>query len=85
VKKPKYTLPAFSFYPALLAVKGIELFSGFVKSRVNLITTQILRETYGYKYFSSEKAQEKLGWRPSQSLEEAVSKAFYYYKEHQLI
>jgi dihydroflavonol-4-reductase len=85
IEKPKYTLPAFTFYPALLAVKGIELLSRVTKSGVNLITTQILKETYGYKYFSSKKAQEKLGWRPSQSLEEAVSKAFHYYKEHQLI
>jgi nucleoside-diphosphate-sugar epimerase len=85
VKKQKYTLPAFSFYPALLAVKGMELFSGFAKGKVNLMTTQILKETYGYKYFSSKKAQEKLGWSPSQNLEEAVSKAFHYYKEEQLI
>jgi nucleoside-diphosphate-sugar epimerase len=85
VKKPKYTLPAFSFYPALLAVKGMELFSGFAKGKVHLMTTQILKETYGYKYFSSKKAQEKLGWRPSQSLEEAVDKALNYYKENKLI
>lgn len=85
VKKPKYTLPAFSFYPALLAVKGMELFSGFTKDKVNLMTTQILKETYGYKYFSSKKAMEELGWRPSQSLEEAVNKAFNYYKENKLI
>jgi dihydroflavonol-4-reductase len=85
VKKPKYTLPAFSFYPALLAVNGMEYFSGFAKGKVNLMTTQILKETYGYKYFSSKKAQEKLGWSPSQNLEEAVSKAFHYYKKEHLI
>jgi dihydroflavonol-4-reductase len=84
-KKPKYTLPSFSFYPALLAVKGMELFSGFAKGKVNLMTPQILRETFGYKYFCSSKAKEELGWSPSQNLEEAVSKAFHYYKEEQLI
>lgn len=85
VKEPKYTLPGFSYYPALLAVKGLEFFSGFKKDKVNLITTQILKETYGYKYFSSEKARKELGWKPLQSFEEAVKKAFNYYKKNRLI
>lgn len=85
VKKPRYTLPAFSYYPALLAVKGIELFSGFAHGKVNLMTAQILKETYGYKYFSSHKAREHLGWRASQSLEDAVTKAFHYYKKESLL
>ncbi|MHC4183738.1 MAG: NAD-dependent epimerase/dehydratase family protein [Planctomycetota bacterium] len=84
-KSPKYTLPAFSFYPAFLAVKGIELLSSVAKGKVNLMTSQILKETFGYKYFSSKKAKEELGWRPTQSFEEAVNKAVNYYKKEHLI
>jgi dihydroflavonol-4-reductase len=85
VKEPKYTLPGFSYYPALLAVKGLEVFSGLTKNKVNLMTAQILKETYGYKYFSSEKAKKELEWKPLQSFEEAVKKAFNYYKKDRLI
>lgn len=85
VKEPRYALPGFTYYPALCAVKGIMLFSGFGKGKINLMTPQILKETYGYKYFSSKKAKEELGWSPSQSFEEAVGNAFKYYKENQLI
>jgi dihydroflavonol-4-reductase len=85
VKEPGCILPRFSYYPALWAVKGIELLSRFNQDKVNLTTAQILKETYGYKYFSSKKAEAELGWRPLESLEEAVEKAFSYYKENQLI
>ena len=85
VKGPGYVLPKVSFYPAMLAVKGIEMLSGFTKDRVNLMTPQILKETYGYKYFNSGKARDELGWKPFQNLEETVKKAFNYYRENQLI
>ncbi len=85
VKSPEYTLPNFFYYPSLFAVKGIEFFSKFSKDKVNLVTSQILKETFGYKYFSSEKAKKELGWKPLQSFEEAVEKAFNYYKEKGLL
>jgi dihydroflavonol-4-reductase len=85
IKEPRFTLPGFSFYPALLAVKGIELFSGVTGKELNLMTAQILKETYGYKYFSSEKAKKKLGWQPIVTLEDAVRKAFKFYKDEHLI
>lgn len=85
VKEPSYILPCSFYYPALWAVKGIELFSGFTNKKTDLMTTQILKETFGYKYFSSGKARDELGWKPSQSLEVAVERAFNYYKENQLI
>ena len=85
LKETSFVLPRFSYYPALLVAKGIESFSSLGKSKINLTTTQILKETYGYKYFSSKKAKEELEWRPVQSFEEAVKKAFNYYKENLLI
>jgi len=84
VKEPRYTLPGFTYYPALWAVKGMELF--LLSREVNfLLSSQILKETYGYKYFSSEKAKRELGWKPLQSFEDALEKAFNYYKENRLI
>jgi dihydroflavonol-4-reductase len=85
VTEPKKTLPRISYYPALCAVKGLDLFSGLMKKDINLIATQILKETYGYKYFKSAKAQKELGWKPKQTFEEAIQKASDYYKEHELI
>lgn len=86
VKAPKYVVPAFSYYPALLVVKIIELIGRlFVKNRVNLITTQILKEVYGYKYFNSSKARQELGWVPSEMFEIAVKEAFDYYKKKNFI
>lgn len=85
VKEPRYTLPDCTYYPALCAVKGIEFFSGFMKKEINLMNSQILKETYGYKYFSSEKARKELCWEPLQTFEEAVKKAFKYYEKNHLI
>jgi nucleoside-diphosphate-sugar epimerase len=84
VQSPRYVLPNFTYYPALCAIKGIEFFSWFKNRKINLLTPTILKQTYGYKYFSSNKAKKILGWRPSQSLEEAVIEAFRYYKENNL-
>jgi len=84
-KEPICTLPKFSYFPALVAVKGLEYFSAFSKDKVKLITPQILKETFEYKYFSSEKARNELGWKPVQSFEEAVEKAFSYYKANHLL
>ena len=85
VKEPKYTLPRVSYYPALCAVKSMELLSNLTKKEINLMTPQILKETFGYKYFNSAKTQNELGWKPNQTFEETVEKAFNYYKENHLI
>lgn len=85
VHGPKYVLPGFTYYPVLWAVKGVELFSWLSDRKINLLTPAILKQTYGYKYFSSDKAKRELGWYPSQSLEDAVIEAFRYYKENYLL
>lgn len=85
LKETKLVLPRLSYYPALLAMKGIESFSFLARKKIDLMTAQILKESYGYKYFSSKKARGELGWKPLQGLEEAVEKAFIYYKENSLI
>lgn len=84
VKPPLFTMPGSSYYPALLLVKGFELLTGLKKQKINLITTQILKETYGYKFFNSDKAKKELGWQPVVSLEEAVKKAYDFYKAEKI-
>ncbi len=85
VREPGYTLPRLTYYPALGAIKLRELLSGPGGKRTDLLTAQILKEAYGYKYFSSKKAKEELGWRPTRSLEAAVEGAFRYYRENRLL
>lgn len=85
LKEVRFKLPQFTYSPVLLVIKCVEPFLSLTRSGVNLLTPQILKETYGYKYFSSKKAREELGWKPIQNFEEAVQKAFNYYKENNLI
>lgn len=85
VAAPTMALPASSYYPALLAANIMEFCTRLSNNTVNLVTSQLLKEAYGYKYYCSDKARKELGWKPVQTLEEAVDKAFRYYKAHSLI
>ena len=84
-KPPLYTLPRFSYYPILLLVKSSELLAGFKKKAINLMTTQILKESFAYKYFNSDKAMKELGWQPGVSLEDSVKNAYAFYKDEKLL
>lgn len=82
VNSPKIKLPIFFYYPAVLIVKILEL----IKRENNfLISSQILKEAFGYKYFNSRKARMELGWQPCIEFSDAVKKAFDFYREHGLI
>ncbi|WP_347273852.1 NAD-dependent epimerase/dehydratase family protein [Candidatus Kuenenia sp.] len=85
LKEVRFKLPQFTYSPVLLAIKCVEPFLSLTRNGINLLTPQILKETYGYKYFTSKKAREELGWKSSQNFEETVQKAFNYYKENNLI
>ena len=85
VKPPRATLPAFSYLPALGALKIRERLSRPSQENQDLMTAQILKEIYGYKYFSSEKARKELSWEPKVFLEEAVKEALAYYLSQNLI
>lgn len=85
VNQERRLLPGITYYPALVAVKGLELLSKGSGKSVNLLTTQILQETYNFKYYSSGKSRELLGWKPRQSLEDAVGDALSYYKDNGLL
>ncbi|RJP23237.1 MAG: NAD-dependent epimerase/dehydratase family protein [Candidatus Abyssobacteria bacterium SURF_5] len=85
VKRPLMTLPSIAYYPAVLAVTALNLLAPAGGDQVNLVTPQIVRETFGYKYFSSEKARRELGWHPARTFEEAVGSAFEYYRREGLL
>jgi len=85
VKEPRYVLPRFSYYPASWVLKIREFLPASTADKVNLITPQILKESFAYKYYSSEKARRELGWKPLQNLEIAVEKAFKYYRDNRLL
>ncbi len=85
VKGPLFILPHSLYLPAVLAGRVLELLAGSSESRVNLITGRIIREMFKYKYYSHAKAANELGWRPEQTLEDAVAKAFGFYKSRGLI
>ncbi|MCX6356704.1 MAG: NAD-dependent epimerase/dehydratase family protein [Candidatus Aureabacteria bacterium] len=85
VAPPRFPLPRLAYYPALWALKLRSLRPAAGGGAVDIMTPQILKETFGYKYFSAGKARRELGWRPVQRFEDAVREAFQYYREHNLI
>lgn len=84
-KEPRFILPRSLYLPAVLAGRIFEIFSESSGKRVNLITGSIVREMFKYKYYNNAKAVSELGWRPKQTLEDAVGKAYKFYKEKGLI
>lgn len=84
-KKIKYTLPRWTYLPAIMAAYAKSKIVRDDKRALDLITPQLLKESYYYKYYSSQKAKHQLGWKPRQSLEEAVAEALDYYKREGLI
>lgn len=85
VKRDFITVPKFFKYPAVLAARLAESIVPMSKEGVNLISSQIIRESFGFKYFDSTKARQHLGWETHQSLEDAVRSAFEYYRSKGLI
>ena len=85
VKPPHFVLPKWGYLPFLLAGNILEFFSSVSQENVSLLSSQIVKEVFRFKYFNSIKARDKLGWSPQQSLEDAVRHAIKYYKENQLL
>lgn len=85
VKPPHFVLPEWNYLPFLLAGNILECFSSVSRNDVNLLSSQIVKEVFSFKYFNSIKSRDKLGWSPQQSLEDAVKQAIKYYKENQLL
>ncbi|VAX19602.1 UDP-glucose 4-epimerase [hydrothermal vent metagenome] len=48
------------------------------------ITPQIIGDMFAYKYYSSEGAEQELGWRAKRSFKESVAMAWRFYKDNGL-
>ena len=44
------------------------------------MTKQIIKHSFGFKYFNADKAKKELEWAPNQTLEESIKKAVDFYK-----
>ena len=84
-RPPKMAIPRIARLPLMLIARCIEAVTPSNSNRVNLLTVQIVKELFGYKYYNSNKARNDLGWRPQMSLESAVSEAYRYYTQNGLI
>ncbi|MFH1996306.1 MAG: NAD-dependent epimerase/dehydratase family protein [Candidatus Omnitrophota bacterium] len=73
-------IPRLLKMPAVLTASCIELF----KKDSIFISSQIVKELFGYKYYSSKKARAELGWDPKVNIEQAVLKAISFYKANGL-
>jgi dihydroflavonol-4-reductase len=81
----KWQLPRAVQGLALLAAAVLEWMLGLVDAQAMLITPKIVKETFGYKWFDTGKAQRELGWIPRVPLRDAVREAFDFYREQGLI
>ena len=78
-KKVSTVLPKFLRTPAFYGAMGLELISHLQKKN-SLITSQIVGDTFGYKYYDNSRAKQELGWEPKVPFETAVRNAFEFYK-----
>lgn len=85
VRPPKTTIARSLYLPAYLAALILERTSRVAGNRAPLMSARLVKESFEYKYFDSRKARVELGWSPSQTLEEAVRKAFSFYCENHLV
>jgi len=81
----EYILPEWTRVPAECAAACAEFFIGRLGGGVNLITPEIIKESYFYKYYDSTKARKELGWEPKVSLEDSVLEAVEFYRKEGLL
>lgn len=84
-KEIRYKLPNFFRYPCVITATIPEVISVFINKKSSLLTSQIIKETFGYKYYSSKKAKLELGWQPKVDISSSIKEAFEFYKKEHLI
>ena len=80
-KAPKLKIPRFCQYPAVALAAASERFG----VGNYLLSSQLARELFRYKYYSSLKARKELGWQPRETIAVAVSRAIDFYKYNGLL
>jgi len=68
-------------------LRGAMAFSAGVFGRLansRFITPQIIGDMFAYKYYSSERAEQELGWRAKRPFKQSVAMAWRFYKDNGL-
>jgi dihydroflavonol-4-reductase len=84
-RRIKYSVPSFLYLPAVSSIQLVETALKLLGRPHPLLTVQVAKETFAYKYFNSAKAREELGWRPRTGVSDAVLKAFDFYRKEGII
>ncbi len=84
-KRIKYSVPSFLYLPAVSSISIVESALKLIGRPHPLLTVQVAKETFSYKYYSSAKARKELGWRPRTPLKEAVLEAFQFYRKRGIV
>lgn len=85
VTPPRMKVPSFTYPFAYVFIYGYCSLSGLLGKPSEFVTPQILKETYGYKYYSNQKAISQIDWTPENSFEDAVGEALDYYQKNNLL
>lgn len=78
-------LPEFLYHPSIIAGEILEKILELTGKSLLQITPEMIKSTFGFKYYDSSKAKEKLGWKPKVSFPVAVKQALDYYLKNKLI
>lgn len=82
----RHKIPRYFSKSFILSAYGLEFILRILgKDNFSLITPQIIKESFSYKYFNSQKAVRELNWQPKENLSSAVQQAFNFYKKQKLI
>lgn len=49
------------------------------------LTSQLVRDLFAFKYYSSQRAQQELGWKPRFSFVESIERAWTFYQQEGLL
>lgn len=77
----RFKIPRNFYYPAAGVARVFEV----INRDSTIITSQIVKELFRYKYYSSNRAKKELGWEPKVGINDAIRDAFKFYKANGLL
>jgi dihydroflavonol-4-reductase len=83
-RRIRFVVPQLSHYSLYYSMMTAESLLHFFGLGELPVSSHILDELFMFKYYSSKKAEDELGWRPREDLETAVVNAMDYYKRQKM-